>query len=219
MRTQIIIFSLMVVLMACGKSEDINMPPDQPTLLSPTDGTSCESLKPSFTWEATDPEKDNLTYTIWLGTDKTNLSIEKEDLQNPRYIPSSDLLMATMYHWQIEAHDGTSSTLSEIMSFSTTGEGENGDLPSRPVLIAPINDVSAGNITFSWEASSKGEGSIVYDLYIKHGNDSDFTLLESGLSNTSHSASLTTGTLSWYVQAKDSRGQLAQSAIISLSLN
>ncbi len=219
MRTQIIILSLMVVLMGCGKSEEVNLPPTQPTLLSPADGTSCESLKPSFTWEASDPEKDEITYTFWLGTSETDLSIAKDGLQNARYIPTNKLLMSTVYYWQVEAHDGTSGTLSEVMSFSTTGEGESGDLPSRPVIVAPTNDVASGNITFSWQASSKGEGSIVYDLYIKHGAASDFSVLEEGTSNTSHTADLAAGTLSWYVAARDSRGQMAQSTTINITLN
>ncbi len=219
MRNQLVIYSLMVVLLACSKSEDTNLAPNQPSILSPTNGTTCETLKPSLSWEATDPEEDELTYTLWLGTTEDNLSIESDNLQKPRYSPTVNLDISTKYYWQIEAHDGTSSSKSEIVSFSTTGEGESGVLPSRPVIIAPKNNISAGDIAFNWNAATEGVGTITYDLYVQHGAAADFSLLEEGISGTTHTENFAAGSLSWYVEAKDSRGQVSRSALVSILIN
>ncbi|PWD98272.1 fibronectin type III domain-containing protein [Marinilabilia rubra] len=219
MRTQLIISGLMLVLVGCGKSEDPNLAPNQPTIISPADGATCESLKPSLSWEATDPEKDELIYTLWMGTSEDNLSAASDNLQNPRYTPAEDLNTDTKYYWQIEAHDGTSSTRSEVVSFGTTGEGESGVLPSRPVIIAPKNDTAAGDVTFSWNASVGGEGVITYDLYVQHGTSTSFTPLGASLSETSHTDNFSSGSLSWYVEAIDSRGQTSRSEIVIISLD
>ncbi|WP_430816528.1 hypothetical protein [Carboxylicivirga sp. RSCT41] len=219
MRKHIYIFGIIMVLMGCSKSEDPNMAPDQPVNLLPADGETCESLRPIFSWDASDPEEDVLTYTLWLGTTESDLNIEKENLENSRYSPSNNLSLSTKYYWQVEAHDGTSSTKSEIVSFATMGEGESGVLPSRPILIAPQSDQAAGNLTFSWNASSEGEGSITYDLYAKQGSASAFELLRGDISGTSHTANMNAGMLSWYVEAIDSRGQMSRSAVITISLN
>lgn len=209
----------MMVLFGCGESEDPNLAPNQPLIISPADGATCESLKPTLSWEATDPEEDDLIYTLWLGTSEENLSIQSDDLLNPRYTPAENLEAATKYYWQVEAHDGTSGTKSEIASFGTTGEGESGVLPSRPVIIAPQNDTAAGDVTFSWNASTGGQGDITYDLYVQHGTSTDFTLFEEGITGNYHTGNFSAGSLSWYVEAKDSRGQTSRSEIFIISLD
>ncbi|MCG8581242.1 MAG: hypothetical protein MI866_15075 [Bacteroidales bacterium] len=219
MRTQIYIFAIIMVLMGCSKSDDPNMAPDQPVNLLPANGETCESLKPIFSWDASDPEEDVLTYTLWLGTTESDLSIEKDNLENTRYSPSDNLSLSTKYYWQVEVHDGTSSTKSEIVSFGTMGEGESGVLPSRPILIAPQSDQAAGDITFSWNASTEGEGNITYNLYTKQGSASAFELLRGGMSETSYTHNISAGMLNWYVEAKDSRGQMSRSAVVTITLN
>lgn len=209
----------MMVLFGCGKSEDPNLAPNQPAVIYPANGATCESLKPSLSWEATDPEEDDLIYTLWLGTSEDNLSVESDNLLNPRYTPEEDLKTATKFYWQVEARDGTSSTKSEVFSFGTTGEGESGVLPSRPVIMAPQNDTTAGAVTFSWNASTGGQGDITYDLYVQHGASTSFTLLEESLSETSHTDNFSSGSLSWYVEAIDSRGQTSRSEIVIISLD
>lgn len=219
MRTQLILFSLILVLFACSKSEDTNLAPDQPVILTPADGETCESLRPALTWEASDPEEDELSYTVWMGTDENNLLVVSDGLQNTRFTPAENLLTSTKYFWQVEAHDGSESTKSEIVSFGTKGEGESGVLPSKPLIIAPKNDVGAGDITFTWNASINGVGTITYDLYVKHGAATEFTLLEGGIDGTSHTSNITAGSLSWYAEARDSRGQTSRSSVITISIN
>ena len=219
MRTQFIIFIMMMVLLACSKSEDVNLAPNQPTIESPVDGATCETLRPSLSWKTTDPENDELTYTLWMGTSENNLSIISDNIQHSGFIPNENLKIETRYYWQVEAHDGNSSTKSNIASFSTTGEGESGVLPSRPVIIAPIDNTVAGDITFNWQGASDGVGSITYGLFVKYGAASDFTLVQNGLSATSYTHNYAAGNLSWYVEAKDSRGQISRSAVVSLTLN
>ena len=209
----------MMVLLGCGKSEDPNLAPSQPVNLSPANGETCRSLNPSFSWEATDPEEDDLNYTLWLGTSEDNLSVESDNLQTPRYIPGENLDFSTKYYWQVEAHDGFSSTKSEIVSFGTAGEGESGVLPSRPVIIAPVNDVTAGDVSFSWNASTGGEDDITYNLYVQHDTSLSFLLLEGDISGTSHTGNFSAGSLSWYVEAIDSRGQTSRSEIVVISLD
>ncbi|MBK3517131.1 fibronectin type III domain-containing protein [Carboxylicivirga marina] len=219
MQKQLMIFGLMVVLFACEKSEDANLAPNIPVILNPAEGTTCELLRPSFTWEASDPEEDELTYTIWLGTEENQLSVESANLQHTRYTPTENLAFGTIYYCQIEAHDAANSTKSEVVSFSTTGEGESGVLPSRPVVIAPKTNILAGDIAFSWNESTHGVGTIVYDLYVQQGEASEFSLLEAEISGTASTHNITAGKLSWYVEAKDSRGQVARSSTISITLN
>lgn len=219
MRTQIIIFSIIVVLVGCSKSEDPNLPPNQPTNLLPVNGETCESLKPSFSWDASDPEDDELTHTFWLGTTEDNLYLESDNLQSSHFSLVENLDFATRYYWQVESHDGTSSTKSEIVSFSTTGESETGVLPSKPTIIAPKTNTSAGAITFSWNASSNGVGNISYDLFVKHDTETEYSIIKAGLSETTYTNNFTVGSLNWYVEAKDSRGQISRSSVVSITLN
>jgi len=219
MRTQFIIFTMTMVLLACSKSDDPNLAPNEPNIVSPLDGESCLSLKPSLSWEASDPENDELTYTLWIGTSEDKLSIKGDKISNTSYKLNENLKVATKYYWQVEANDGKSGTKSKIASFSTSGEGESGVLPSRPVIIAPIDNTVAGDITFNWQAASDGVGSITYGLFVKYGAASDFTLVQNGLSSTSYTLSYAAGNLSWYVEAKDSRGQISRSAVVSLTIN
>lgn len=216
---RILILGLLMALFACSKSEDSNSAPDKPSNLVPAEGTTCTTLKPLFSWESSDMDDDELSYTIWFGTNQDELTIADENITNMSFIPKEDLVIATKYYWQVEAHDSQTSTKSEISSFSTMGEGESGELPSRPIILSPKNDSPAGDVTFSWDASSKGTGSINYDLYVKHGAASDFTLLKSEIIDTSYTSNFPAGNLSWYIEANDEKGQTSRSEVINLILN
>jgi hypothetical protein len=209
----------MMVLMGCSKSDDPNMAPNQPSNLLPVNGETCESLKPTFSWDATDPEDDELIYTFWLGTSEDKLDIVVDNLKNSSYTPAQKLALSTKYYWQVEASDGISSTKSEIITFGTKGEGESGVMPSRPLIIAPKSNQMAGDITFSWNAATDGIGEITYDLYIRQGTATSFSLLKGALVKTSYTSNIATGNLMWYVEAKDGRGQKSRSETVIITLN
>lgn len=218
MKKQWILWSLFALLVSCEKSETPNLAPNKPDNMIPLNHATCKSFRPSLSWNATDPEKDRLTYTVWLGTTEENLTIQKSDLEDPYYTIEEALAPSTKYYWQIEVHDGTSSIKGEVMSFGTEGTGVSGDLPSIPKALTPIKDIAAGNIEFSWEASTKGEGEIVYLLYTKRSGDTDFTLVKGDIATTSYHHEMEAGTWSWYLEAKDSRGQVSQGQIVHITL-
>ncbi|MDC1106832.1 hypothetical protein OAT16_09000 [Prolixibacteraceae bacterium] len=210
MKKQLILWSLFSLLVSCEKSETPNLAPNKPDNIVPLNSATCNSLTPSMSWEASDPERDRMTFTIWFGTDKEKLGVIKSNIDEPYYTTEEPLAPSTKYYWQIEVHDATSSTKGDIMSFGTEGLGVIGDLPSIPKALTPLQGLSAGDIHFTWEPSTKGDGEIVYNIYTKKSNASDFTLLKGDITTTSFHSEMEAGDWSWYVEAKDSRGQISR---------
>lgn len=102
----------------------VNPAPNEPGSPSPTDGTTTSGTSPTLSWNASDPDGDDLTYQINLGTSSTPNQVAS-DLSTASYDPGS-LQSGTTYYWQVEVTDQDGATTEgSVWSFNTpSGDGE-----------------------------------------------------------------------------------------------
>ncbi|MCR9183489.1 MAG: carboxypeptidase-like regulatory domain-containing protein [Flavobacteriaceae bacterium] len=94
-----------------------NRPPEIPDLLSPGEGQILESIEANFVWVTTDPDEDELTFTLELRNDLNNDVLIFEDITEPVFT-YSPLLLGAKYFWQVSASDGINSPVfSSVSSF------------------------------------------------------------------------------------------------------
>lgn len=119
-----------------------NDPPTTPLLILPTDNAVDLPLSVDFEWSASDPDEDNLTYTLILRND-----IDEEVLnftvENQTQFTVNSLRFGLRYFWQVSVTDNVNDEilLSEVRAFETTNSPEN-----RLLYVRKIN---GNNVIFS----------------------------------------------------------------------
>ena len=78
-----------------------NRPPTIPDLLSPGEGQILESIEATFVWTSTDPDEDEITFTLELRNDQNSDVEIFEDITEPVFTYSS-LLFGAKYFWQVK---------------------------------------------------------------------------------------------------------------------
>lgn len=127
-----------------------NLPPLAPTLVSPEDGAVDLPLEVTFIWESSDPNGDELNYTLDLRNGSTDEMQNIEVGQDTSYTVSN-LQLATKYFWQVTVSDGNNDPVSSIIS-----EFKTLTLPDNPfifvkkkndnlVIYSGAEDIDAGN--------------------------------------------------------------------------
>lgn len=82
-----------------------NRPPSIPDLVSPAEGQVLESIEATFVWTSTDPDEDELTFTLELRNDQNDDVEIFENITEPVFTYSS-LLFGAKYFWQVKVEDG-----------------------------------------------------------------------------------------------------------------
>lgn len=85
-------------------------------LISPENGTTISSISPRLVWNGSDPDGDDLNYTLEFGPAGSN-SLDYATTMFTNWT-ANDLIPGISYHWRVVASDGTVSTTSEIFTFS-----------------------------------------------------------------------------------------------------
>lgn len=117
-----------------------NRPPDTPLLLAPMDNELDVDSNVTLEWEATDPEDDELTYTLELRNTADNTVEIFSDITEPMLDVSVDF--GTNYLWQVRANDGINQDInSAVFSFTTTA------FPTNRFLF--VRKVNGNNVIFS----------------------------------------------------------------------
>jgi len=98
-------------------SFQVNSNPGVPTLTAPANNATAVSKTVALKWTATDPEQDDLTFDVYLGTTATP-GPAATGLTTATYSPT--LAYNTTYFWKVVAHDpyGGVST-SAVFTFKT----------------------------------------------------------------------------------------------------
>lgn len=95
-----------------------NGSPSVPTAITPVDGTTNVPFNVELKWEATDPDDDDLTYTLTLRNGATNAVETFTDLVDA--FKQVTVGFGTTYFWQVAASDGLNAPVnSPLFSFST----------------------------------------------------------------------------------------------------
>lgn len=110
-----------------------NRPPAAPILDSPADGATEVPLTTTLVWIGSDPDDDELTYTVTLINSITDEVLETEVVADTSLVVT-ELNFNTKYFWQVAANDGIHDDVnSEVSSFTTVVSPDNRFLFVRKV--------------------------------------------------------------------------------------
>ncbi|PVW14517.1 carboxypeptidase regulatory-like domain-containing protein [Marixanthomonas spongiae] len=127
------------------KDED-NQPPSQPILVFPEDGAEDVELEVQFTWGASDPEDDDIFYTLKLRNGSTS-EMQEFEIEKDTFFIVDNLQLATNYFWQVSAKDEDSeaveSAISEFKTLTT---------PNNPYFFVKKEDNN--NVIYSGNADN-----------------------------------------------------------------
>ncbi len=96
------------------------------TLLSPTDISNVDTLKPTLSWKGSD---DAVKYYVYLSSDKAKVenhdsSVLIATLETNTYTPSNNLAHNTTYYWTVIPSDGTDNGTCNVWSFTSPSNGK-----------------------------------------------------------------------------------------------
>tara|TARA_R110002072_G_scaffold300390_1_gene477860 strand:- start:158936 stop:160459 length:1524 start_codon:yes stop_codon:yes gene_type:complete len=148
------------------ESNSNNQPPTIPNLLFPEDNATDVLLEVEFIWNSSDPENDELSYTLDLRNGTTNEMQFFETGQDTTYTVSN-LQLGTNYFWQVTVMDEFNDPVnSEIGEFTTL------TAPDNPFLL--VKKINGNSVIFSGDDDGvQGTGGVI-----------DFNLLQLTSENT-----------------------------------
>ncbi|WP_303318325.1 FISUMP domain-containing protein [Flavivirga abyssicola] len=160
--------SLFVFIASCEDDDNksVVFPTIEISIQTPTDGVEGIGFNPTFTWDASGTNPENLKYDFYIGTDETKLGLRAENIKTLEYKITNNTVMKgdVTYYWKVVAKDGIHENESEVWSFTTA-----------PTILAPLT-LSPGPfvrdaINFEWETSSPAVGeTLKYNVYLGKDN-------------------------------------------------
>ncbi|SHE97270.1 Carboxypeptidase regulatory-like domain-containing protein [Marinitoga hydrogenitolerans DSM 16785] len=122
-----------------------------------------EKSNVTFTWEASDLDKDPLTFDLFLGKSQNSLANIVSDYNKTSYTYS--LSSVGTYYWKILAYDGKETSESNVSSFEYLPPENN---PPMISLISPTDYATfdTNDIQFSWIATDTDNSTLNYKLSI-----------------------------------------------------
>lgn len=113
-RTSNVVFELQV-------STANNRPPLPPKLIAPADNEILQNIEANFLWSASDPDDDELTYTLELRNDQIATVEIFEEISDTTFT-FTPLIIGAKYFWQVTADDGINTPIiSSVSSFEVMG--------------------------------------------------------------------------------------------------
>ena len=105
------------ILLTSDKSQ--NQPPTAPTLRSPTNFSTVQSVQPILRWTSTDPNRDSLTYSVRLYQAGNTVSAQTFANLKVDTLLVPALSYSTNYLWQVTVSDGVNTVNGPVWSFTT----------------------------------------------------------------------------------------------------
>jgi len=171
-----------------------NLPEFDTSTQTPSNQATGVSKTPTFRWEASDKDGDDLEYYVSIGESSDNLNYTSGWIEGTKRFNYSDefsrpLKPNTTYYWQVTYREdghykdyyGGEYPKSPIWSFTTVGTGPDLAITS----IKRISDVEV-NEWISFEVTIKNNGSEVADdedvipYFVKDGKENDFAAYKRG---------------------------------------
>ncbi|MCH2489598.1 MAG: carboxypeptidase-like regulatory domain-containing protein [Flavobacteriales bacterium] len=119
-----------------------NRPPSAPMLTSPSENEVLQSIEVEFTWSSTDPEEDEIIYTLELRNDQNDEVLLFEDLEEPMLM-YEPLMLGAKYFWQVSATDNINDP---VLSPVGTFEVINAPVDNRFLF---VRNIDGNNVIFS----------------------------------------------------------------------
>ncbi|MDK2887071.1 MAG: hypothetical protein PWP54_1651, partial [Thermosipho sp. (in: thermotogales)] len=156
----IIISLVILILLVLFVPKFINKAPNVPINPNPKNDETGISISPTLSWEATDPNGDELVYDIYLGKEG-NLELLISNLATNNYT-TRKLEFGTTYYWKVVAKDNRGAeTEGPIWKFTTNYLPE---VPSNPQPENGATNVSTRPI-LKWKAIDRDGDKLIYDVY------------------------------------------------------
>jgi len=95
-------------------------------LTYPINGSILETDSVQFGWKASDKDKDDLTFNLYLGFSANSTSIIAEDIEVKSYLVT-DLENEKTYYWCVVVSDGTDNVSSDIRFFTIQADQDESD--------------------------------------------------------------------------------------------
>ncbi len=203
----------MGLLASCGDdaspSAPGNSPPKVPHLPEPADSSDYVREYLTVSWECSDPDGDELIYTVQVKEDDDYVVYSGQTL-----LKTMDtglyLLRETMYTWRVVASDGLENSESEWWTFFTPDFSNEPPYPPADPHPADLAiDVQTVGVHFTWSADDPDENDVLtYNVYFD--THTDPGLVATGLTETSHALPpLDYDTVYfWRISATDSHGEV-----------
>ncbi len=201
----------------------INQPPKRPTPNYPLNeskvGISTTNTV-ELSWICTDPENDEMTYTLSFGQTSDKLTIIEAEIYEKKY-KLKDLEINKSYYWQIEAKDKYGNkTKSSIFSFETQNLP-----PTEPIALYPLNNEklkinNIKSIILSWISNDPENGSLKYNVYF-----SDNVVSIPKIASDTKSSSYRVDNIEiqktyfWKIEATDDLGKKTISQVFSFDID
>jgi len=139
--TPLIVVFIAICFLNCGDDVADGAAPGAPT--NPYPGANAKDVAANtvLAWECTDPDGDELSYDVYLGTDSNPPNVAR-DISPPYYNPAQNLASNTKYYWRIVAKDGSNATGGPTWSFTTaeaSGGGGSGPPKTGYSHFMPLN--------------------------------------------------------------------------------
>ncbi len=96
-----------------------NLPPVLPSNPTPISGELGINIPLTLDWTCSDPEEQDLTYTVWLGNSTTIMAPVVSNLTSSSFTISDGLISNATYTWRIVASDGQATTVGPTWQFTT----------------------------------------------------------------------------------------------------
>jgi len=141
-----------------------NIPPDQATSPSPSDGQTNVDVDTDISWTCSDPDNDDLTYDVYFGT-SSNPPLVSQQQASTSYDPGT-MEFNTKYYWKIVAEDewGDTST-GPIWDFTTEEEPQ--------ILSFSPEEIDFGSHNKGWQ------GSDTFEIWNSGGQTLTYSISES----------------------------------------
>ncbi|MGB0896796.1 MAG: carboxypeptidase regulatory-like domain-containing protein [Flavobacteriaceae bacterium] len=141
-------------------STSTNNAPEQPNLLTPEDNAENLPNDVELTWESSDAEDDELTYTVEIRNDVDNEIMTYDELSETSLL-LENLSYGVKYFWQVSVNDGVNPEVwSETHQFEINGNPNHRYLFSRKingnevVFSASINENETEELQLTSEAQN-----------------------------------------------------------------
>jgi len=144
----------------------VHSPPNNPSVVQPTDAASGVDPSTSFQWSITDPDGDSMLYTIYLDTSTPPTTQVRTDYAYSSF--TEELEYNGTYYWQVVAYDEyADTTYGPIWSFST----ETNTDPNSPVALTPWDEMTVSRtVDLEWMGSDPDGDPLSYDIYLATSN-------------------------------------------------